>query len=360
MVCHHVSTSTRCGLHGVTVPTPSSAFPALVDLPVDRVVHLRGVDAAAFTDALDPLPPEAPVVSGYHVAHAPTGSDVVERILDECETAARALMLEWLPGARALDGHTGLDIAAARALISGLATPKYGAFLADLAEASVLGDRLDPGRYSAEVRTAGLARVLAAAYGRERVVLAVTAGPLPVAEQHALAVACEWLAGHDRFGVWLIGDPVPAVDRFPIVRVGAARTGTTASPVALRLPAPLGRPHPASDAEQLLESVLSTCDWAGGRQWNRTWSAGPLDAPIRVDLMFPEARCVVEIDGDDHRRPEKFAADRRRDVDLQLAGFAVLRFTNDHVLGDVTAVADLIARYLSTRTPVPTPEGRPQ
>ncbi|MGN5238245.1 endonuclease domain-containing protein [Rhodococcus sp. SJ-3] len=344
------------------IPSASSSFPALVDLPVDRVVHLDGADAATVADALDPLPPAASVVSGYHVTNASTGSDVAGRILDECETAAHTLFLQWMPGARVLDGHSGLDITAVRALTSGLVTPKYGSFLADLAEASVLGGRLDPARYSAEVRAAGLARVLASAYGREHVVLAVTADPLPVEEQHVLAAALEWLTGRDRFGIWLIGDPIPAVDRFPVVRVGPARPPAAATPVTrrLRLPAPLGRPHPASDAEQLLESVLSTCDWAGDRQWNRTWSAGPLDAPIRVDLMFPEARCVVEIDGDDHRRPEKFAADRRRDVHLQLAGFAVLRFTNDHVLGDATAVADLIARCLATRTPVPTSEGRPQ
>ncbi|MET8869010.1 hypothetical protein ABZW11_39305 [Nonomuraea sp. NPDC004580] len=42
----------------------------------------------------------------------------------------------------------------------------------------------------------------------------------------------------------------------------------------------------------------------------------PLAVPIRLDLVWERERCVVEIDGDDHRQAAKFAADRARDVRL--------------------------------------------
>ena len=45
---------------------------------------------------------------------------------------------------------------------------------------------------------------------------------------------------------------------------------------------------------------------------------------------------MVEIDGSDHRGILKYAADRRRDNGLMLDGFAVLRFTNEEIVDDLT------------------------
>jgi very-short-patch-repair endonuclease len=70
---------------------------------------------------------------------------------------------------------------------------------------------------------------------------------------------------------------------------------------------------------------------------------------IRVDLLWAEERCVVEVDGPDHCGVLKFEADRRRDVNLQLEGFAVLRFTNDQILGDVATVRSQIERFIQSR-----------
>lgn len=346
------------------IPAESLVPGTLVDLPTDRVVHLRGVDSATVADALDPLPPGAPAVSTYHVETVPSASDLVTRILDDCESAARVLLHSWLPGAHAIDGRSRLDTAAVRAFALDVAAagPHFGPFLADLAEAALHGVPIAPGRHAVEVRAAGIARVLAASYTRDRAVLVVTAEPMSVPEQHMFATACEWLAERGRFGIWLTGDPIPAIDRFPVVHVGTAPSpAADTSPLPrLRVPALQGVPHPGSDTEKLLESALAGCDWAHDRRWNTTWSRGPLDAPIRVDVLFPAARCVVEIDGPEHRRPAKFAADRQRDVDLQLAGYAVLRFTNEHVRHDVASVVEKIARCVSTRNLVPTPESRPQ
>jgi Protein of unknown function (DUF559) len=84
-----------------------------------------------------------------------------------------------------------------------------------------------------------------------------------------------------------------------------------------------------------LEAALAACDWAVGRVWNQTFQPHILANLIRVDLLWADERCVVEVDGPDHCGILKFEADRRRDVHLQLEGFAVLRFTNDQILGDV-------------------------
>ncbi|MEV6861373.1 DUF559 domain-containing protein [Streptosporangium subroseum] len=47
--------------------------------------------------------------------------------------------------------------------------------------------------------------------------------------------------------------------------------------------------------------------------------------------------------------PLKYAADRQRDVQLQLDGYAVLRFTNVQVMTDTAVVINQIKRFLQNR-----------
>lgn len=47
---------------------------------------------------------------------------------------------------------------------------------------------------------------------------------------------------------------------------------------------------------------------------------------------------VVEVDGDDHRRPDKYAADRYDNAQRQ--GCMVLRYTNQQVLSGLGLVVD--------------------
>jgi very-short-patch-repair endonuclease len=68
-----------------------------------------------------------------------------------------------------------------------------------------------------------------------------------------------------------------------------------------------------------------------------------------VDLLWPVERCVIEIDGPEHRDPLRFEADRQRDVQLQLDGYAVLRFTNARIKHDVHAVVRQIGEFLQAR-----------
>jgi very-short-patch-repair endonuclease len=204
-------------------------------------------------------------------------------------------------------------------------------------------------------------RALATSFGRSAVALLVrTPDSLSRQAEHAFVGACEWLAHHGDVGVWLTGTPLRHVDRLSIVHVripdpvaSIAREVTPASlppdlPV-VSYPPVSGRPHPASNAEQLLESALAQQRWANGRAWNQTYQSNILVNPIRVDLVWWAERCVVEIDGPEHRGAVAFEADRRRDVRLQLDGYAVLRFTNVQVLHDLEAVVCQIQHLIRAR-----------
>src|SRR5690606_11466725 len=125
----------------------------------------------------------------------------------------------------------------------------------------------------------------------------------------------------------------------------AAATGT----VHVHCPPVAGRPTPGSAAGQALEAALARCPWAPGREWNQTFRADPLAEEIRVDLMWRAERVAVEIDGDEHRGALHYERDRRRDVRLQLAGYAVLRFTNRQVAQELAVVLRQLEQLLTTR-----------
>ncbi|WP_405105560.1 endonuclease domain-containing protein [Micromonospora sp. NBC_01405] len=348
-------------------------------VPPLRVSHLAGVDSELLRLALDPLPPSAPAVVAYRPTRGLSLASLVTVLLDELEDAARALFPRWLPGAARLDGRGRLGATAARELAIRVAarSEHFGPFLADLAERA-LGQpggsgpqgpgedrrRARPSRFPAEVRAAGLTRVLADAYDRESCVLVAEspqgAGP---EDERALVAAAEWLVQHGRCAVWLVGPlphgadrvrPVPL--RLPIhlaeLTGGIGRVSDSpAGPgvVGLSYPPLAGAPRPDSAAEQALERALAPHDWARGRRWNHTYEWHPLGRPYRLDLLWTVEGLAVEVDGPEHRGAIMFADDRRRDVQLQLRGLDVLRFTNEQVLTDVQAVIRCIRDLLARR-----------
>ena len=107
-----------------------------------------------------------------------------------------------------------------------------------------------------------------------------------------------------------------------------------------------------------------TCSSARSRVKTVTRSSTPVtgetpdsstENPIIADLMWTEERLIVELDGPEHRSADKFVADRRRDRLLQIAGFAVLRFTNQEIDSDIGAAASQIERFLTLRRSASTP-----
>lgn len=331
-------------------------------VPAGRVVRLDGVGADELAVLLEPLPPGCPAVLRYAPAVADaTAADHVAYVLAALDQAAVALFPDWLPDAADIAGPQGAGLAAVRLLAFRYAgqSPHFGPFLADRAEHALSGR--DPRRHAFpdEVRAAGLARILAASYQRDGAVLLfdLPAG-LSATHERAIVSAAGWLAHHGGFAVWLSGAPLAWVDSIDTVTVGFPRPAPPAddeAAVAKRpsvgYPPPPGRPRSDSAAEQALEALLATRDWAAGRRWNETYQSSALTESYRLDLVWHAYRCVVEIDGPDHLQPTKYEADRRRDVRLQLDGYAVLRFTNRQVLTDVSAVASQIQQFLSLRPP---------
>ncbi|WP_320066740.1 DUF559 domain-containing protein [Micromonospora sp. RTGN7] len=345
-------------------------------VPPRQVSHLAGVDPELLRLALDPLPPSAPAVLAYRPGRGLALGGLVTAVLDEWEGAARALLPRWLPGAGRLDGGGPLSRAAVRGSAARLAarSAHFGPFLADLAERALRAD--DPGtpaavtpaagravrrpRFPAEVRAAGLARVLAEAYGRDALALLVEppqgAGP---EDERVLVAAAEWLVQHGRCAVWLAGPLGHGTDRVRSVPIVLPAHLTELTPAPRRVPDPAGgaglayppvagAPRPDSAAEQALERALAPHDWARGRRWNHVYEWHPLGRSYRLDVFWSVEGLAVEVDGPEHRGRMMFADDRRRDVQLQLLGLDVLRFTNEQVLADVEAVArsirDLLAR----------------
>ena len=69
--------------------------------------------------------------------------------------------------------------------------------------------------------------------------------------------------------------------------------------------------------------------------------------PYVVDFYCPEAKLVIELDGESHVGRANY--DDRRTAFLMSEGVSVIRFTNDEVLQSIEAVVDAIARAAQDR-----------
>lgn len=357
---------------GRTVASPPVTHEELIatawwaSLPAGRVTRLDGVRAELVEIALNPLPAGAPAVITYRPDGAGPVADQVALVLDELDRAATGLFPHWLPDAARLDGPQGNGVLAVRTMALARAgrSQHFGPFLADLAERALRGTSSRTVNFAPVIRAEGLARVLADSYVCPYTVLLVDVPTgLDARAERTLLAAAEWLADRGRFGVWLTGALTPHADRvatavvdLPAYVANLDDDEVTQSPTeldrpAVSYPALAGSPRFNSRAEQALERVLTRHEWAAGRVWNGSYRSGPLAPVYQLDLCFPAARCVVEIDGREHYSRAHYANDRRRDVHLQLDGYLVVRFTNEQVLDDVHLVVSQIAGILHHRQP---------
>lgn len=173
----------------------------------------------------------------------------------------------------------------------------------------------------------------------------------------ALAQGAEWLATNTRSRVVLVlpvalsdepeldhvtytacrfSAPVePEVAAAPPVRPPEAATNpkhSNTTDAVVSVSPVLGRPHPASEAEQLLcDQICSDAELAPLFRFNWPVKTQYNTSPI-VDLLWEAGRLVVEIDGHDHCGLGQFIRDRRRDFELFMSGYRVVRFTRFKVL----------------------------
>lgn len=340
------------------------------EIPTDRVVWIRCLQAIDLDAALANVSADAPAVIVQQVRQCESPGAIVASALDEMEAVAIKLFPAWLSGAEGIVTSAGAGLAAVRgmALDHAAHSDQYGPFLADLAAGALTGRGPHTRRHQSEVRAPGLARVIATGFGRSACALLLQAPP-DLDDHGALALvrAAQWLVDQARLAVWIGGESLPAVDWLPEISMGRSAPAGLGIP-EIRKPTPLtaqpsrrspasmprrrggvGKPHPTSRTEVALEAALVHRPWAAGRVWNHTVRPGPLVNPVRVDLLWKRERCIVEIDGDDHRAAQKYAEDRRRDVMLQLNGYAVLRFTNSQVRNDIENVLALLHQFLANR-----------
>ena len=332
----------------------------LTELPLDRVVSLPDTDAGALALMIARDEPGLAAVVTRPAADARTPADVVRAAVDDLERVAGELLPAWLPEAAVVDRPDLAGLAATRLAARAYAVRAHypPAFVTDLAVSAVTGARPAPPQVPGVpksstlplgVRVRLLARLVAEAFGRHRAVLLLDLDG--DGDPAIVAAAAEWLVSSGP-AVWLVGARAAEVGHLPQIRFRPPRVPVSAGPVATGPAATgpvAGGPHPGSAVEKALEAALAAESWAAGRRWNQTYQANPLAAPVRLDLLWPAERCVVELDGPEHCHPVRFEADRQRDVQLQLDGYAVLRFTNARVVHDVGAVVHQIGSYLQRR-----------
>ena len=98
---------------------------------------------------------------------------------------------------------------------------------------------------------------------------------------------------------------------------------------------------------ELEEAMFRLCDDAKlprpeVNQWIGTY---------QPDFLWREQRLIAETDGSEtHGTRAGFEHDRIRDAELRVAGYRVVRFTRRRVLRDAKAVAQTLARLLTSET----------
>ena len=66
-----------------------------------------------------------------------------------------------------------------------------------------------------------------------------------------------------------------------------------------------------------------------------------------ADFMCKELNLIIEVDGITHQDDEQLMRDKRRDLDLNEAGFTVLRFTDEMVLNRMDLVLTEIDNWIT-------------
>jgi very-short-patch-repair endonuclease len=123
----------------------------------------------------------------------------------------------------------------------------------------------------------------------------------------------------------------------------AARADADGSSPAVSVAAVIGRPHPGSDAEQRLHAkLIGDAELGPLFRFNQLIKTRHGTTP-RVDLVWPDGKLVIEIDGHaDHSRAGKFCHDRERDYQLLITGYRVLRVPEMFVLMDLQLTLERI------------------
>jgi very-short-patch-repair endonuclease len=160
----------------------------------------------------------------------------------------------------------------------------------------------------------------------------------------------EWCMAQGASAVAAFSTRPPSLAPYDRVLYGALEVIHVIEPAQARFITSRARPHHASAIEQRVEAALRRDPELGPLfSCNETVSINGFGSPPRVDLLWREGRVVVELDGPDHQDDPKFANDRHRDYELLIAGYLVLRITNDQVETDLQQAIEKIRTVVRFR-----------
>ncbi len=187
------------------------------------------------------------------------------------------------------------------------------------------------------------------AIGPHDPVLVALIDPVDAARAAPLIQVLEWCAGQGASVVALFPSRPAAVPPFERLLYGAIEVVAAAEPLLTRFIAPTGQAHHASLIEQRVAAALQQDSELGPLfACNQTVALGGYGNP-RVDLLWRDGRIVVELDGREHQADPNFANDRHRDYELLVAGYLVLRITNQQVSTDLQAAVEKIRTVVRFR-----------
>lgn len=255
---------------------------------------------------------------------------VIDRLLDDLAELALARWPDWrddaAPDVSASDVSAPWRKAAATAAASG--RPPRFRRMARALECGQLLRAVDP----------------------SSVILVAEVDPVSPARARAVIEALEWCAGHGAACLFALPAEPPDTPPYDRILYGAVAIGRAKAPVAERFIAPRSRAHPASESERRVEAALAgDPELAGLFAGNELVAVAGHGRQPRVDLVCRRHRIVVEIDGPEHQASPKFGQDRHRDYELLVAGYLVLRLTNDEVAADLQRAVEKIRAVVRLR-----------
>jgi hypothetical protein len=175
----------------------------------------------------------------------------------------------------------------------------------------------------------------------------------PVRAERAapLIAALEWVGRHGAAAVVLLPQAPPYAAPWDRVLHGALHVPPPpAAPAAERL-IPRGAQGVRGSAVEQRMRLALRADPALADLFEDevTLQLSPLGPTPRVDLLWRAGRVVVELDGAEHARDPNYGADRHRDYELLVAGYLVLRLTNEEVERDLARALEKVRRVVDLR-----------
>ncbi len=215
-----------------------------------------------------------------------------------------------------------------------------------------------PRRYSREIQAAQLSTAIG---GDALCFLLAMEDPNPGSENLlGLTKAAEWFTRVTGSGVLLLFDDGlsdhPSLARLlydaihPARKTPPQKTSAPENEAKHTYQPVKGHPHPFSPGEQMLARRFSA-DGELSRlfRFNQTVETVRHHA-FMVDLLWPEGRLVVEVDGyASHKSRFAFREDRRRDYELLISGYLVLRLTHEEIMEDPAMAVDKIRDLVDFR-----------